>query len=95
VLGVCLGADVGVLRARSKGLLESRQTNRLVLQTDLALRGALELGADWLATGTLALLVPLGPETFRYERPDGETENVFQMAPLALAAGVGIGYAFR
>jgi hypothetical protein len=91
----CIGADAGAMRVRSRGLVGAGTTYRLVVQSQIALRGTVSLGGDWLAGAMVATLLPLRPETFRYQRADGRTEKVFQMAHLGLVLGLGVGFGFR
>lgn len=90
----CIGPAVGALRAESRGLTNGRDTTRLVIASEIGLRGRFELGRGVLATAALSFLLPLRPETFTY-KSDGQSENIFQMGHLAIAASVGGAYEIR
>jgi hypothetical protein len=91
----CIGWNFGVLHAASHGLSGASAKTRFVTASELALRGRLRLGRGGaFATALLGALLPLRPETFTYDR-DGRSEKLFQMAHLAIAAGLGAAYEFR
>jgi hypothetical protein len=90
----CLGADIGVLHARSRGLMDSREIAQVFAQAGVSLRGTLELGRSWLALLSLGAAVPTKLDRFVY-RNDGRTEEIFQMAFVPVFATLGVSYELR
>jgi len=90
----CLGADLALIRAESRGLEDSRVALRVFAEFGFALRGTLALGSGWLGALGLGASIPTKLDRFVYQQ-DGAEEELFQVAPLQLVATLGISRDFR
>jgi hypothetical protein len=90
----CVGADVGALRAESRGVEQARKTTRFVAQGLFGGRVTLRVSAPWFLRLSAALLPPLSTDEYVVQRPDGTTELVFQRSPFSWAVGLGGGVEF-
>ena len=90
----CIGADVGVLHARSQGLADSRETAQVFAQAGVSLRATLRLGRSWLGLLSVGAAVPTKIDRFVY-RKDGRTEEIFQMAFVPVFVTLGASYELR
>jgi len=92
VIGVCVGGDVGLLRAQGRGTRPERTVTRLTADGVGAVRAAFVVRSPWLVRATASLLPSLGPDRFLVEAENGSEELVFQRSPLAWALGLAIGW---
>jgi len=92
--GLCAGADIGSMRAESRGVEHARRTTRFVAQGVLGGRMTLRISAPWFLRLSIALLPPLSPDEYVVQRPDGSSELVFQRSPFSWAVGLGGGVEF-
>jgi hypothetical protein len=84
----CIGADLAVIRAESRGLEDARVALRFLAEFGLGLRGTLALGSGWLGTLALGASIPTRLDRFVYQQDGGEKE-LFQVAPVQLVATLG------
>jgi hypothetical protein len=91
VLGVCLGADAGVLHARGEGTRPERTTSRVTYSGLGALRAALRVSGPWFVRGAAALQPPFSSDRYVVAGPGGSKELVFERSPLPWVIGLAAG----
>jgi hypothetical protein len=95
LLHVCLGGDLGVLRAESKGLVRSRTTTDFFPLVDGSVRGALRIAAQWQAVASVAVLFPTSPDRFVYELPGGGQRQIHDIDSVSMTAALGVAFTLR
>lgn len=91
---LCAGADIGAMRAESRGVEHARKTTRFVGQAVLGGRVTVRLSSPWFLRLNAALLPPLSTDEYVVQRPDGSEQLVFQRSPFSWAIGIGAGVEF-
>jgi hypothetical protein len=86
-----LGADVGVVQARTQGLEEARAVTRLVSQVTGGVQGAVLFGAGLSGVLGLGVALPLVSDRFVYRQGD-ETRELFSMKLLSFGGMLGLSY---
>ncbi len=90
----CAGAELGALRIRTFGLDSGQDAERLIAQLLVGGRGWYEPIAPLRLGAGLRLAVPLLRERFTYRSLDGQTRDLFRIAPVVGVFSVTVGIAF-
>ncbi|WP_437285462.1 hypothetical protein [Sorangium sp. So ce406] len=94
-LSACAGVRLGALRVGGVGFGVDHADERLTAGGALDVRLTRRLVGPLTAGGGLGLIVPIVRDTFYYTDAQGQTREVFQMAPLAGTADVLLGVEFH
>lgn len=95
LLHVCLGGDLGMLRAQSRGLVRSRTTTDFFPLVDGSVRGALRIAAHWQTVASVAILFPTSPDRFVYELPGGGQRQIHEIDSVSMTAALGVAFTLR
>ena len=91
----CLVSQLGFLRARSQGFAVATDDKLAVLYNiGIEGRASLRIAGPFAVRAGFSGVVPIVRSPFLYERGDGTSATLFQVAPIALTGDLGIGFEF-